>query len=265
MCFFTSQSKKAADIARKYGRKTDIIEAVREILAEKEEEERKKAERNKKYNIYDYKITDQMYVSPAYAEPYTVIVGNSDQLQVMRWGLIPHTAKAEAKQLYNKKNLYKNARAENLFTKWPWKIIVEDRRCIIPVTGFFEPHYNSDGSNQPYYIERKDKQIFSIAALYDEWKDPVTKEIYKSFVMITVPATLKLSEVHNGGEHPFRMPLIIPEDKVEGWLNPDMTEEKEISEYLVTPDIDNELQVWPVKKNFNRTSDPFDPEIIEPF
>ena len=35
MCFNNSQSKKAEQIARKYGRKTDVIEAWREIVEER--------------------------------------------------------------------------------------------------------------------------------------------------------------------------------------------------------------------------------------
>ncbi|MCC8146749.1 MAG: SOS response-associated peptidase [Bacteroidales bacterium] len=256
MCFFISQSKAAAEIARKYGRQTEAVEAARAILAEKE------SRQEGQENIYNYRITDGMYVSPAYAEPITVIVSGSSQLEVMRWGLIPGSAKPEAKERYNKQNLYKNAKAENLFTTWPWRNLWQYQRCIIPVTGFFETHYHSDGTKQPYFIQRSDKQIFSIAGLYDEWKDPETGESYKSFVMITVPATPKLREIHNGGAHPFRMPLIIPDNKVEDWLNSATTEKEEIIKYLITPEIDREMVAWPVKSKYN-WGDPYNPATIE--
>lgn len=263
MCFFTSQSVSAEDIARKYGRGMKRVDAVRQELAARERADRKRytAGEKLKVNIYDYHLSDGMYVSPAYSEPYTVIVSGSDELQVMRWGLIPHTATVEAKERYDKENLYKNAKAENLFSSWPWRMLWQHNRCVIPVTGFFEPHYDENGRNQPYYIQMKNGGIFSVAALYDSWNDPDTGKHLLSFVMITVPASPKLREVHNGGAHPFRMPLILPDNQVEGWLNPEMTEEIEVAGYLVTPD-DRELETWPVRKKFNY-GDPFDPSIID--
>lgn len=264
MCFFTSQSVRAEEIAVKYGRGMKMVDAVRRSLAVKERAARNRyaAGEKVKANIYDYHLSDGMYVAPAYSEPYTVIVSGSDELQVMRWGLIPRTATRESKERYDRENLFKNAKSENLFTAWPWRTLWEYNRCVIPVTGFFEPHYTADGKNQPYYIQMKDGGIFSIAALYDSWNDPETGHTLLSFVMITVPASPKLRKVHNGGAHPYRMPLILSGDRVEGWLNPAMTEEDAVAAYLETPD-DSALETWPVRKKFNY-GDPFDPSIIDP-
>ena len=85
MCFFTSLSANAAAVAKRYSKQLDIIEAARQVLA----------------------------------EPQCVIVSGSDKLQVMQWGLIPRTAKPEDIQRYDRENLFKNARAETLFEKWP--------------------------------------------------------------------------------------------------------------------------------------------------
>lgn len=264
MCFFTSQSVRAEEIAGKYGRGMKIVDAARRTLAAKERLDRSRyaAGEKVKADFYSYHLSDGMYVSPAYSEPYTVIVSGSSELQVMRWGLVPHTATVEAKERYAKENLFKNAKSENIFTSWPWRLLWRYNRCIIPVTGFFEPHYTENGRNQPYYIQMKGGGIFSVAALYDSWNDPHTGESLLSFVMITVPASPKLREVHNGGAHPFRMPLIIPDDRVEGWLDPGMTGEEKIATYLVTPD-DSGIETWPVRKKFNY-GDPFDPSIIDP-
>lgn len=89
MCYFTSQHLRAEDVARKYGRRMDAVNAARVVLTQKEEEARQKVAVTgmpDKTTIYDYRLNDGMYVSPAYSEPYTVIVTDSDQLQVMRWG-----------------------------------------------------------------------------------------------------------------------------------------------------------------------------------
>ena len=44
MCFFTSQHMQAEDIARKYGRRTDRVDAARLMLADKEHEARLSAD-----------------------------------------------------------------------------------------------------------------------------------------------------------------------------------------------------------------------------
>ena len=138
MCFFTSLSANAAAVAKKYGKQLDIIEAARQILAEQEQEERARQEAGPehKVSVYDIRLAEDIYVIPAYAEPQCVIVSGSDKLQVMQWGLIPRMAKPEDAERYNRENLFKNARAETLFEKWPWRMLWQHNRCIIPVTGF---------------------------------------------------------------------------------------------------------------------------------
>lgn len=262
MCFFTSQHMQAEDIARKYGgRRTDRVDAARLMLADKEHEARLSADTGGRTAIYDYRLNEGMYVSPAYAAPYTVIVNGSDQLQVMRWGLVPHSATLTEKERYEREHMYKNAQAEHLFTSWPWRKLWRQRRCIIPVTGFFEPHYDESGLSRPYYIQRTDGGLFSIAGLYDEWPDPESGNTLLSFVMITISANPMLREIHNGGAHPFRMPLILPDERAEGWLDSSTERQEEVERYLVTPD-DKDFEAWPVGKRFNY-GDPYDPAKTE--
>ena len=121
MCFFTSLSANAAAVAKRSSKQLDIIEAARQILAEQEQEERARQEAapEHKVSVYDIRLAEEIYVIPAYAEPHCVIVSGSEELQVMQWGLIPRTAKPEDTQRYDRENLFKNARAETLFEKWP--------------------------------------------------------------------------------------------------------------------------------------------------
>ena len=42
MCYFTSQHLRAEDVARKYGRRMDAVNAARVVLTQKEEEARQK-------------------------------------------------------------------------------------------------------------------------------------------------------------------------------------------------------------------------------
>lgn len=175
--------------------------------------------------------------------------------------MIPYTASEASKERFDRQNLYKNAQAEHLFTTWPWRTLWSKKRCVVPVTGFFESHYGPDGKSWPYYIQRRDGGLFAIAALYDEWSDPRTGGRLLSFVSITIAANPLLQKVHNGGLNPYRMPLILPDDQVAGWLDPRGVQSADVRRFLVTPD-DAEFEAWPVRKKFNY-GDPYDPSIID--
>lgn len=212
MCFNNSQSKKAEQIARRYGRKTDIIEAWKEII----EERRRNGEK-----IYD--LINGAYNVPAMLSPYSAIVTSDEQLQPMRWGLIPSNTKDWATVAQKDKGgWFKNAKAEKVFDTWPYKLSISHQRCIIPSTGYFEPHYNNDGSKVPYYAHVPDTDVFSIGGLWSRWTNPDTGEPIESYTMITIGANELMSEVHNGGNNPFRMPFIIDEADIDRWLDPEL-------------------------------------------
>lgn len=120
MCFFNSLTVNASVVAKKYGRGLDIIEAVRRLLAEKESSMR--SARTNANARFVKPLEEEVYSIPAYSEPQCVIVSGSDQLQVMQWGLILHTASIEDRERYDKENWFKNARAEEFFSTWPLRM-----------------------------------------------------------------------------------------------------------------------------------------------
>ena len=159
-------------------------------------------------------------------------------------------------------NLFKNARAETLFEKWPWRMLWQHNRCIIPVTGFFEPHRLPNGKAQYYYTTLKDQEIFSIAGLWDEWTNPQTGEKVLSFVLITTDANAMMRKIHNGGSNPFRMPKILTSEQERLWLDPTIASKEAVTD-LLTVYPEEEMTAWPVRQKFNY-GDPFDEGIIEP-
>lgn len=250
MCFNSSNNKRAEALARKYGRKTNVIEIWKEIM----EEKRRNGE------ILD--LTDGAYNIPAYSSPYISIVTESDELQPMRWGLISsHTKDWKTVVEKDKKNWYKNARAEELSETWPYKFSFLSKRCIMPVTGFFEWHETENGSKVPYYIHLPEEEIFSIGGLWDEWTNPDTGEKIKSCVMITIQANDLMRQVHNAGNNPFRMPFVLTQDTIETWLDsslpmPDVKK-------LLTKITSEKMDAYPVDKNFRAKNNIFNPEIIK--
>ncbi len=195
MCFHNSMSKKAQQLAARYGRKSDVIEIVKEILEE------------------------QNHVN-AFANPLCPIITGSDQVQAAHWGLIPSWTKTKEDAEKIRRITY-NARSETLFEKPSFRHAIRFTRCIVPSTGYFEYHHNPDGSTTPYYIYDKKAEdgIFSIGGLFEEWLTPGTDEVIKTFSIITTPANEMTREIHNGGKNPGRMPLILHPLEEEEWLS----------------------------------------------
>lgn len=250
-------------IAAQYGKSTEVVDHFRARFDEMEKEERRRqqADPTHKPNLYGFRVGERMYGIPAFAEPQCVIVSGSDDLQVMQWGLIPASAKPADVERYNKQNLFKNARAEHLFDKWPWRVLWSRKRCVIPTTGFYEPHRNAQDKAQYYFIKLRDREMFSLAGLWDTWVDPRTGESAMSFVMITTAANPLLRKIHNGGNNPFRMPKILTDEQEKAWLDPDITSREEVEALLTVYPEDNMI-AWPVKPKMD-WGNPYDPAKID--
>lgn len=244
MCFYNSMSKKAIQLAARYGRKSDIVEIYQDIL-------------NERYNV------------TAFTNPLYPVITREKEIKVYTWGLVPFWVKpkgiteVECKEAVDKANSIRkgtyNARAETLFELPSFRTPVRNNRCIIPSTGYFEYHHNPDGTTTPYFIYLKDETVFSMAGIYDSWMNPLTREVEHTFSMITTAANKFTGEIHNGGKNPQRMPLILPEEREEYWLNPDLTEQ-EIKSLLV-PYPPDKMDAHIVNSNFRKKS-PYDKSII---
>ena len=62
----------------------------------------------------------------------------------------------------------------------------------------------------------KDQQAFSLAGLYDRWRDPATGAIMNTFTVITTRANPRMEEIHNLKK---RMPVILDPDDERKWLS----------------------------------------------
>jgi putative SOS response-associated peptidase YedK len=123
-------------------------------------------------------------------------------LDLIRWGLLPSWAK-------DRKMAWKliNARAETVATATAFRKAFAERRCLVPVDGFFE--WEKVGKEkQPYMIAMLDREPFTLAGLWENWKDPESGEWIRTFTIITTEANELVAELHD------RMPgIIAPEDR----------------------------------------------------
>jgi putative SOS response-associated peptidase YedK len=92
------------------------------------------------------------------------------EIGVLRWGLIPNWAK-------DRKIAWKliNARSETIERMPAFRKAYASRRCLIPVDGFYK--WRKIGkAKQPYMIAMKDREPFTLARLWENWKDPESGE-----------------------------------------------------------------------------------------
>lgn len=220
MCFYNSMSKKAKELAARYGRNLSIVEIAEKIIKEQEQ----------------YRVN-------AFSFPDYPIITSDPEIQSFRWGLIPFWVKEE-KQADEIKRMTLNARADTIFSKPSFREPVMKKRCIVPSTGYFE--WRHEGNKKiPYYIFLKDEEIFSMAGIYDEWLDKSTGEIIKTFSIITTGANPLTDYIHNT-KH--RMPAILSQEDEEKWLDPKL--EKSDIEILLQPFDADRMDAYIIDNDF---------------
>lgn len=153
--------------------------------------------------------------------------------KLMEWGVIPFYVKDE-KQFVRQRASMLNARSERILddAKAYWYKI-KNRRCLIPVQGFYE-HRAVKGFTKkvPYLITVKDQPLFFLPGLYSvtELPDIETAEMHKvwTFTIITRSAEGNdvMVNIHNDGENRNRMPLILPLELSKEFVQKELSPER---------------------------------------
>ena len=153
------------------------------------------------------------------------------ELRRSRWGLIPFWAKDEkiGSSLIN-------ARAEDIATKPAFRTSFRKKRCVVLADGFFEWQKVPRGK-QPVYIHFQSSEPFVFGGLWDRWHG------LETFSIITVEPNELLSSVHN------RMPLILPPENIQCWLDPKTSSEELTS--LLRPYPARQMEFFPVSPQVN--------------
>ncbi len=163
------------------------------------------------------------------------------------WGLIPHWVKEP-----NGGQKPINARAETVSRLPSFRDAYAKRRCIVPVDNFFEWR-KTKPPKQPYAIGMEDGSPFALAAIWENWQNPETKNYVRTFCILTCPANALIASIHD------RMPVILPPEAYDRWLSP--LEQNPID--LLTPFPAEVMRVWPVSARLNSPWHD-DPGIINP-
>ena len=182
-------------------------------------------------------------VAPGQNIPVIIKINNGNHLEFFKWGLIPFWAK-------DPKIGYKmiNTRAETINKKPSFKYAFQKRRCLIPANGFYEWRKKD---KLPFYIHLKDRELFTFAGIWENWKSP-EGEVVQTCSIITTSANDTLEKIHN------RMPVILSQRSESIWLeneNPNKLIE------LLQPYPQNEISYHKVSNEVNTVRNNF-PELI---
>jgi putative SOS response-associated peptidase YedK len=189
-------------------------------------------------------------VAPTQNSP--VIRVNEDgrkEISMARWGLIPFWA--EDPSIGNRMI---NARADAVASKPAFRNAFKERRCLVPISGFYEWQKISGSKvKQPWYIYPAVGKIMCLAGLWERW-DKGDKPL-DTFTIITTEANAFIEPLHD------RMPVVICAVDVDRWMNPNTPVEKLQS--LLVPAPHDMLAAHKVSTRVN--SPKFDePELINP-
>jgi putative SOS response-associated peptidase YedK len=158
---------------------------------------------------------------------YAVAQHEGEQtLGTFRWGLIPWYAdspKVAARHI--------NARAETLAVKPAFKDSYARRRCIVPADGFYEWEKLEQGGKLPHYIHASDGSPLALAGLWGSWRNPEGERITTCTIITTKPNDL-VERLHD------RMPVVLPRDAWDRWLDPEFADESSLRSLLAPPTSD---------------------------
>jgi len=185
---------------------------------------------------------------------------NATHCQLMEWGCIPFYIKDEAAYKKQRATML-NARSEKILNdnKSFWNKI-KDKRCLIPVTGFFEHRHVKGFKNKiPYLLQLKQQPVFFLPGLYNiaQLPDVETGELIErfSFSIITRSANALMEQIHNGGANAGRMPLMLPFELSKKWIDLSLTSEEmtDILAYEIHPEAMQFKTVYSLRTATGRT------------
>ncbi|UPM42638.1 SOS response-associated peptidase [Halocatena salina] len=139
-----------------------------------------------------------------------------------QWGLVPSWADEPSTNLIN-------ARSETVAQTSAFQDAYWNRRCLVPVDGFYEWVDMNGEHKRPVRITSTDDQPFALAGLWETWTPTHTQtglsdfsngdrgvgasEPLVSFTVLTREPNDTVSEYHD------RMPVVLAEREESGWLD----------------------------------------------
>ncbi|HET7027391.1 MAG TPA: SOS response-associated peptidase [Candidatus Limnocylindrales bacterium] len=189
-------------------------------------------------------------------DPALVVAQRDERRAIVAWswGLVPHWTVAGAANAGPRRQPPFNARAETLERSPLFREAFQRRRCIVPVDAFYEWR-RSEGSRVPHAIRRADGRPLALAGLWAGARLP-SGEIHRTFTIVTTRPNETMAPLHD------RMPVVLPDDAWERWLDVRRPADGELRA-LLEPDDSVALAIYPVAPLVNNVRND-GPELLAP-
>jgi putative SOS response-associated peptidase YedK len=165
---------------------------------------------------------------------------------MLAWGLIPFWSR----ERLTKSSI--NVKSETIAAEPDFSSLFQSRRCLMPVSGFFV-WQSERRPKQPFYVGMVDGRPFSVAGIWDCWKDTDGGAPVESFAVITCGSNALMAPIHT------RMPVIIAPGDHDAWL----MAEPEGARNLLRPYPSNAMKAYPISTRVNRIGND-GPKLLEP-
>lgn len=199
----------------------------------------------------DLDWTPRYNIAPTQRAPvYRVHPEHGPELVPLRWGLVPSWAKdvAIGARLIN-------ARSETVHEKPSFRVAFRRRRCLVPMSGFYEWRTRPDGAKAPHFIWLLNEPVFAVAGLFEWWQAPGGEPV-ESFTLLTCAANAFMQPLHD------RMPVILAREHHDHWLDPTVVDPAALSPLMV-PFAADEMAAREVSTRVNAVRND-DPSLLEP-
>jgi putative SOS response-associated peptidase YedK len=187
-------------------------------------------------------------ISPTQPIAIVRLADGQRQFALVRWGFIPSWVK-DPKTV----SLMFNARGETAAEKPAYRNAMKRRRCLVPADGFYE--WKRDGDRKrPFWVHARDRAPVAFAGLWETWTGPNGEEL-DTAAIVTTRANATLAPLHD------RMPVVIPPDAFDLWLDPNA--DLQMAASLMVPAPDDLLTAYEVSSAVNRAAND-DPSLLTP-
>jgi putative SOS response-associated peptidase YedK len=168
---------------------------------------------------------------------YIILNDGKKKVVPCRWGFIPSWSQDQSVG-------YKmiNARAETIVTKRSFRTAFRKHRCLIITNGFYEWRIKQSVKS-PFFIRLKSGKPFGLAGIYNYWT-PQDAEGFCTCAIITTAANEQIKAIHD------RMPVIIPSERHDFWLDPHDHDENELVS-LLKPYPPGTMEMYEVSSRVN--------------
>ncbi|MEN3377654.1 MAG: hypothetical protein V7604_3009 [Hyphomicrobiales bacterium] len=187
-------------------------------------------------------------IAPTQPVPIVRIFEGKREFALVRWGLIPSWVKDPRGF-----TLLFNARGESAAEKPAFRNAMKRRRCLFPADGFYE--WKQDGkAKRPYFVRLKAGGPMAFAGLWESWMGPNGEEL-ETAAIVTTAASREIAHIHD------RMPVIVPPQAFDFWLDPNV--DAEMAAAVIAPAPDGLLESYSVSSAVNRTANDT-PDLLDP-